>query len=264
MYEDAQTKIERIINEGYDFKFGDYIGRGFDIAKKNWGGFIGFTILFLLLTLVIGQIPKYIGQIANTLFIGPVLTVGFYIVAHKLWRNENTEFGDFFKGFDHIGQLALTALVQTFIILAAVVPFYFMVKDSGLFEWYMEYMADPFGMQGVEPPLPEAWTFLLLIPMIFLATIYSWSYKFVIFYKMQFWDAMEASRRMISPKWYIFLAFNLVIGIIASLGVLALCIGILFTIPAYMCMMYAAFEDVTQLNAEEEDGGDNIDKHLIV
>jgi uncharacterized membrane protein len=260
--ENAVAKIERIINEGYDFKFGEYISRGFSIVQKNWGGFIGFTILFLILVMVIGLIP-IIGYVANTFFITPALTVGFYLVANKLWTGQNTEFGDFFKGFDNIGQLALTALVQNLIILATLIPFVLAIKDSGLLEWYMEMLSDPIGMQGTQPPVPPSWAFILLLPTLYLAISYSWSYKFVVFNKMQFWDAMESSRKLITKKWPIFFIFYIVIALIAGLGVIVLCVGILFTLPAYMCMMYAAFEDVTQLNADTEEN-DNIDQHLIV
>ena len=261
MYEDPKAKIERIIEEGYEFKFGDYISRGIEIVKKNWGGYIGFLLLFLLVTVVISLIP-FIGTIANSLFISPALTVGFYLVANKLWRNEDTEFGDFFKGFDDIGQLALTALVQTLILIAAMVPFLFMIRDSGLMEWYMEFLNDPMGMQGTVPPVPEKWTYWLMLPAVYFGIAYSWSYKFVVFYKMQFWDAMECSRQLITKKWFVFLGFYIVVGLIASAGVIALCIGLLFTLPAVYCMIYAAFEDITQLNADSEDGNDLAD-HLV-
>ena len=262
MYENAVEKIESIISNGYDFKFGDYIGRGFDIAKKNWGGFVGFLLLTGLVSGVISLIPK-VGQIINALVLSPVLTVGFYIVANKLWKNQESEFGDFFKGFDDVGQIALTAVVQYAIILGSLIPFYFFVKDTGMVEWYFEYLADPIGMQGTEPPLPAAWTFLLTLPAIFLGVAYSWSYMFVVFFKMGYWDAMEASRKMVSQKWFVVFGFYIVVGLIAAAGIIALCIGLLFTVPAMYCMVYAAFEDVTQLNAEEEEGG-NIEKHLIV
>ena len=259
----ATEKIEQIIAEGYDFKFGDYISRGFEIVQKNWGGFIGYTILFFLLTSVISLIPL-VGFIANTFFISPALTVGFYLVAHKLWNNQNTEFGDFFKGFDHIGQLALTALVQTLIVVAVMIPFFIMIKDSGLINWYMDLLNDPIGMQGAVPPTPAGWTFILLLPVIYFGIAYSWSYLFVVFYKMQFWDAMESSRKLITKKWFLFFAFYFVIGIIAVAGMIVLCIGLLFTIPAMYCMMYAAFEDITHLNAEPEEGEADIEQHLIV
>ena len=262
MNENRLAKIEAIINEGYDFKFGDYISRGFDIVKKNWGGFIGFTILFLIITVVISFIP-IVGTIANSLFIAPALTVGFYIVAHKLWKGENTEFGDFFKGFDHIGQLALTALVQSLIVLASMIPFFFVIKDSGLIQWYIDLMSDPVGMQGSVPPTPPAWSFLLLLPTIYLAVSYSWSYMFVVFHKMQFWDAMESSRKLITKKWFMFFLFYIVVGLIGGLGIIVLCIGLLFTLPAVYCMQYAAFEDVTQLNAEGGGENDDIEQHLI-
>ena len=262
MNEDQKIKIEQIIQEGYDFKFGDYISRGFEIVQKNWGGFIGYTILFFLLTMVISVIP-FVGPIANTFFISPALTVGFYLVANKIWKGQNTEFGDFFKGFDYIGQLALTALVQTLILVALIIPFYIFNKDSGLVEWYMELLNDPVGMQGSTPPLPQAWTYWLLLPVVYFGIAYSWSYMFVVFYKMQFWDAMESSRRLFAKKWFVDLGFYVVIGIIAAAGVILLCIGLLFTVPAVYSMMYAAFEDITQLNTESDES-ENIEQHLIV
>lgn len=258
---DAQSKIERIIQDGYDFKFGDYISRGFEIAQKNYGGFIGFTILFLLITVVIGFIP-FIGQIANTFFIGPALTVGFFIVANKLWKGQQTEFGDFFKGFDHIGQLALTALVQILIVVASMIPFIFVVKDSGLIQWYMDMMGDPMGMQGSTPPMPPLWSLVLLLPTIYFSVAYGWSYMFVVFYKMPFWDAMESSRKLITKNWIIFFLFMIVVGLIAAAGMIALCVGILFTLPAAQCMIFSAFADVTGLHDEPDEEGD-LEQHLI-
>ena len=45
-------------------------------------------------------------------------------------------------------------------------------------------------------------------------------------------------------------------------GVLLLCVGILASMPAAYCMIYAAFADLTKLNAEPEEGG-GIEQHLV-
>ena len=122
MTEDPRAKIERILSEGNDFKFGDYISQGFAILQKNLGGFIGFAAIFIVLSMVIGLIP-FIGSFANSLVVTPALTAGAYLVARKLDRGEGTEFGDFFKGFDFTAQLALGALVTILFTLISLVPF---------------------------------------------------------------------------------------------------------------------------------------------
>lgn len=256
---DPKARIDEIILNGYNFNFGDYISRGFALLQKNLGGFILFSLVFIVLSSVISFIP-YLGTVANSLFISPALTVGFYIVAHKLDKVEQTEFGDFFKGFDFIGQLALTALVMGLIVLATLIPFGLSVANTGIFEWFMDAQQNPVNI-GDPPSLP-AWSYLLLIPAIYLSLAYSWSYMFVVFHNMSFWDAMESSRKLITQKWLMYFAFSIVLGLIAAAGLIIVCVGLLASVPAIYCMQYAAFADVTYLNRESS-GNDNIERHLV-
>ncbi len=257
---DPKARIESILQNGYDFKFGDYISRGFEILQKKLGGFILFTLVFLAIVVVIQLIP-FIGPIAVQFFISPALTVGFFLVAHKLQKGETVEFGDFFKGFDYIGQLALTSLIMSLIIVASLIPFFLAVAGTGIFEWYMDAMQ----MRGEIGDLPQlpAWTFLLMLPAVYLGVAYYWAYMFVVFYNMSFWDALESSRKLITKKWFLIFAFLIVVGLIAMAGMIIVCIGLLASIPATMCMVYASFEDVTQLNKESSEG-DDIERHLVV
>lgn len=262
--EDEKAKIDRIINEGSDFKFGDYISRGFEIFQKDMGSFIGFAAIMIVLTMVIGMIP-FIGPIANQLVVSPALTVGAYLVARKLDCGEANEFGNFFKGFDYVGQLALATVVMGIIISVTLIPFIIVCWQSGLVEWYMELASNPLQdpMALGAPEMPPFWSILLLLPAIYLGVAYNWTYLFIVFYKMDFWPAMEASRKLLTKHWPIYFAFMIVLGIIMAGGFILLCIGILASLPAVMCMTYAAFADVTRLNAEP-DAGDEIEQHLIV
>ncbi|MCB0517754.1 MAG: hypothetical protein H6577_05095 [Lewinellaceae bacterium] len=256
---DPKARIEAIIQEGYDFKFGEYISRGFDLLQKNLGGFILYTLVYLAIVMVVQFIP-FIGPVAVQFFISPALTVGFFLVAHKLDRGETAEFGDFFRGFDYIGQLALTSLVMTVIIIASIIPFFLAVAGSGLFEWYMDAMQMKTEI-GDLPQMP-GWAFLLLLPAIYLGIAYYWAYMFVVFHNLTFWEALESSRKLITKHWFIIFAFLLVTGLIMLAGAILLCIGILASLPAGMCMIYAAFADVTRLNAEPS-SGDDIERHLV-
>jgi hypothetical protein len=259
--EAAKLKIDRIIAEGYDFRFGDYIGKGFNLFQKEAGMFIGFTVVFFMLYFVIALVP-FIGIFADGLVVMPALIVGMYLVSHKTDIGQRAEFGDFFKGFDFTGQLAIATLVMWLIMCIAMAPLLFMYWKYGMFDWYMDFIRNPADFASNQPPRLPGWVFLLELPAIFLGLAYSWTYLFIAFYKMEFWDALEASRRLITKKWFHFFAFMLVVGMILAAGFILFCIGILVTFPAAMCMTYAAFADVTRLNEVPGEGA-GIEEHLI-
>ncbi|GIV31832.1 MAG: hypothetical protein KatS3mg030_134 [Saprospiraceae bacterium] len=262
MNESTKTRLDAIIDEGYEFRFGDYIGQGFNIAQKNVGGFVLFALVFFLIVIIVNFIPV-IGSLANQFFLGPCLTAGAYLVANQVRKGRESQFGDFFKGFNFAGQLALTAVFMTIIIMIAMLPFIFFGGGKELFQWYMELIQNPaMAEEGLSVPWePSVISFLLLLPVIYFAVAYQWAYLFVIFYGFNFWDALEYSRRMITRKWFVFFAFLIVISIIAAAGLILLCIGILFTLPAMWCMNLSAFADVTQLDAEGVET--TIEEHLL-
>ncbi len=261
MTEEPKARIERILSEPSEFKFGDYIGRGFEIFQKDMGSFIGFAVIFLILVSVIGMIP-FVGSVANQLVVSPALTVGMYLFANKLARGERPDFATFFKGFDFTVQLALAAVVIGLIIGVTLIPFGYLIYKSGWVEWYMEVGQNPGTPLPDFPDFPPVWSFLLLLPAMFLSIAYAWTYLFIAFFRLEFWDAMEASRRLLTKHWLMYFLFTFVVGLIMVAGILLLCVGILATLPAAYCMIYAAFADVTKLNEEPSEGA-GIEQHLI-
>ena len=71
---------------------------------------------------------------------------------------------------------------------------------------------------------------------------------------------MEMSRKVVSKNWFLIFLFVFVGGIIASVGMLALIIGILATYSIAPLMTYAAFADVTDLLSKDD--SDIVD-HLV-
>jgi len=55
---------------------------------------------------------------------------------------------------------------------------------------------------------------------------------------------MELSRRIISIRWWDFLGFFAILTLINLAGLLACGIGVIFTSPLTMCIIYVAFEDI--------------------
>jgi uncharacterized membrane protein len=195
-----EKDLNALIENGFEVRIGDYLNQGMEILKQNMGMFIGFTLLTILIMAILSA--TYVGTI---LVSGPI-GIGFAIVAHRIAKKRNYEFGDFFKGFEFFVPLLVASLLV------------------GIFT-----------MIGF---------FLLILPGIYLAVAYSGVSYLIVFRKMEFWDAMETSRKVISKEWFSFFGFGIVLALINLAGMLALGVGLLFTIPLTACAGYAAFADI--------------------
>ena len=249
-----KEKLESIINEGYIFHFSDYFTQGMNIFRKEMGSFIGYALMALGISFVLGLIPV-LGNIANALITYPLM-VGYALVAHKINRNEPFEFGDFFKGFDFFTPLVLQYLVLALASVALLVP-------VGL---YAYLSLDIIGFEDLildtDPSVLVIPILLMMVPMLYLYTSWRWAPYFIVFYKMPFWDAMETSRRLVGRQFWPLFAFMLLIGLLMVSGIIGFVVGIIFTIPLGMCVDYAAFADVTRL-MEVEDSDLDITEHFV-
>lgn len=247
-------RAQNALDYGYEFRFGDYISRGMDIVNRDMGSYVGFTALYLLISFV-AQIIPFIGPIANAV-ISPALQIGPKIVAHQMERNERYEFGTFFKGFDRLGDLFVTALLTGLIVLATMIPGLIVMLTAG-----------GFSLDGFEEPnFPIlALSFLLmLIPAAYFGISYSWAPMFVWFYGMSAWEGMQASKKLISHNFWGIFGFLFVVGLLSALGMIVLCVGLLYTLPVGIIAQYVAFADITGLheNDEEETPGDELIDHF--
>jgi uncharacterized membrane protein len=180
-----------------------------EYVRRGWKIFennIGGFIAYAILYLIISVMAAFI-PFAPILISGPLLA-GFYLVSYRISRGEVYEFGEFFRGFDFFVQLLLYSLISGIFIALGILA--------------------------------------LVIPGIYLAVSYSFAPMFIVFGKMEFWDAMEYSRKLITKNWWSIFGLILLIVLINLAGVLLLFVGVLFTIPLSYCILYAAFEDIVK------------------
>jgi uncharacterized membrane protein len=85
---------------------------------------------------------------------------------------------------------------------------------------------------------------LLIIPGIYLAVSWSMAVPLILFKKMEFWDAMEASRQIVGKKWWSFFGMFLLLILLNIGGLLLLGIGLFVTIPLTSCVLYAAYHRI--------------------
>jgi hypothetical protein len=281
MNEGHINRVEEKIAAGYSFSTNDYLKRAWEMYKEEAGSFIGFLFITMIIAVAASVIP-IIGVMINSLVLSPALIAGYYLVSNKIDKREPVEFSNFFDGFKFIVPLMLQTLVFSLILLVAFSPTIFVLFQSGIIEWYMDILGNPFDPPGY---LPDFGTtailvaILNLIPVVYLVVSYIFAPHFIIFYNMQFWDAMEMSRRLVTKRWFsVFSIYLLVFGIIFSvfmaiglftvllpvLGVLLLIgvgLAVFLLSPVIYILFYVAFADITGL-LEEGDEQELLD-HLI-
>ena len=209
----------------YNVKIGDYFSRGWAIFKQYAWAFILFTLVTFLIAGLLSMLPSPLGIrvgednplggsniIVNIL--SPILGVGYYFVAFQIARDRPHGFGDFFNGFKKFLPVFLTALVSSILI----------------------------GIGFV----------LLILPGIYLAVSYLFAQLFVVDKNLNFWSAMEASRKIITKKWFSFLGLVILLGLLNIVGAIIVGIGLLVTIPLSACVVAAAYEDIVGLNSVAE------------
>lgn len=198
------SQFNDLITDGYQVRIGDYFRRGWAVFLSYLGGFIGYSLLYNLIVsfLVVLSIIG-IGAIALMLIGGPLMA-GFYIVAFKKMKDQPVEFGDFFSGFKYFAPLFLFFLV------------------GGIFI--------------------SLGTLLLIIPGIYLAVGYIFAVPLIVNRKMEFWDAMETSRKVVTKKWFSVFGFLLLLALLTylSIGIIGAAIGIIIAILSVLTSILGA------------------------
>ncbi|MEY3296833.1 MAG: hypothetical protein RLZZ597_93 [Cyanobacteriota bacterium] len=214
-----------LLDRDYEVNIGAYFSRGWAIFKEFAWGYILFTVVMGIIMAALSQLPSPLGLRTgdggmgggNLIFniLSPVLGAGFYFVSFQIARNRPKNFSDFFNGFKKFLPLFLTSLVSGILIFI--------------------------GMM------------LLIIPGIYLAISYMFAQPLVIDKSMNFWSAMETSRKLIGKRWFSFLGLGILMGLLVLAGFLLLGIGAFVTIPLSTCVLAAAYEDIVGLNSVAED-----------
>jgi len=202
---DPKTYAADLVARAAPLDIFDCIGRGWDLLKSNFGIIVGATLVLLIVMCVANAIP-ILGYL-SALLLGGVFNGGLYNFYLKKIRGQPAELGDVFSGFTlAFGPLVLTGLVVTLMVTAGLI--------------------------------------CLILPGIYLAVSYSFAYMLVIDRKMEFWAAMEVSRRVITAQWWRMFGLLILGGIIALLGLLGFIIGVFITVPIFVGALVYAYEDL--------------------
>jgi hypothetical protein len=145
-----------------------------------------------------------VNSVASIVTQGP-LQVGMHLYCTKRLFQKRYDIGDLFKGFDFF----LPAFVAALII--------------GVFIF--------------------AGTLLCIIPGLVVASMYKFTYLFIMDKRMDFWPAMEASHSVVKNDYFGFTIFLLAMAGINILGFLCCIVGLLVTIPVSIAAITIAYSE---------------------
>jgi uncharacterized membrane protein len=146
----------------------------------------------------------------SALLLGGPVTASYFHMAHLLSHGRRIELSDYFKGFDKFGELLKLNLLI------------FVVVFLGLL--------------------------LLVVPGIYFAVSYTFAHFFVWFFDTEPKVAIRLSRSTVSGNLAQIFLLCLVLAGINFLGILALGVGILVSMPLSFCVAYAAFDDIVGIS----------------
>jgi serine/threonine protein kinase len=86
--------------------------------------------------------------------------------------------------------------------------------------------------------------FCLILPGIYLWVAWSFALVLIIDRRLEFWPALELSRRVIGKHWWAFFGFTILSVLIKFLGICALFFGIFVAGPIVLAAWLYAYEDI--------------------
>jgi len=136
---------------------------------------------------------------------GP-LTAGFFIYCMKHTLRRRAEFADLFAGFNFfIPSLVASLVIGVFVFIG---------------------------------------TLLCIIPGIVAAAAYKFTYLFIVDKRMDFWQAMEASRAVVRNDYFGFTMFLVAMFFLNVLGFVCCIVGLLVTIPVSIAAITVAYQEI--------------------
>jgi len=238
-----------------NFDLGGYIGKGFDLFKKNPGTFIVFTLVYFIIIIVMGIIPV-LGPIANVI-LGPSIAAGFLILANKADKGEQISLADGFEGIKtKLAPFAIFGLISiaTFGLLALV------AGGSAIFQLITQgNSGDPMALTNyfIERGFLMFGILGLVSVVVYLGFVYA--PMFIYFENMSPLDAIKSSFALALKNPVMLILFLIVGGLLTGLSMLLLFVGILAGIPIFYNAIYAAWKDQSGYQNNEEERGEIID-----
>ncbi|MDR0704048.1 MAG: zinc ribbon domain-containing protein [Planctomycetaceae bacterium] len=246
---DVKAFVEETLRNGKSLSISSCLARSWSLVCSDYWTFFGVTFVATLCL----SIP-----ILSFIILGGMS----YYYLGKI-RRQHRELADIFVGFRRQTlQLILVGIVQSailvglYLIFAGIVGFMsilsigFLTPRQPAIHLHFNHLELPpqvpnvngmvFGVLGMH----LSFVLLLYLIIIGLALLWFFSYHLTMDRNLQFWDAMEISRRVISKHFFSVLGLTLTMLILSMAGMCFCYIGIFFVAPFLWAAWSYAYEDL--------------------
>ena len=204
--ESSETSLDNYIARSRTLDIGSCVARSWELLKEHFWLLVGASALVFAISLAIEFIP-FVGQVASRV-LSLALWGGLDWLFLKLIRGEPADISDVFAGFRvSFLQLVLGGIVTSTLILVGLL--------------------------------------LCILPGIYLAVAWlGFSPLLIMDKRLDFWPALELSRRVVTQNWWTIFALFLLTLLIVIAGVLAFGVGLFVALPLATGAMVYAYEDI--------------------
>ncbi len=201
----------------------DYITEGYQRISERLWFWIALTLVYILLTTAFSIIAskfKYAGNLISYLF-DAFVGVGFIYAFLKGYGDEHVEISDLFSGASYYVNYIIANILYALLVMVGII--------------------------------------LFIVPGIIWAVKYQFYKYYIIDDKCSAIEALQRSASLTEGyRWDIF-CFDILVGLINFVGVLALVVGILFSIPMTAMAEVALYKGLRQMH----DGVPSADSNAI-
>jgi hypothetical protein len=202
---EASAIAGEILSRPVDLRIESCFSRGWQLLQANFGLLVGAAAIVVLLEVAIAAVPIAGGP--ALLILGGVLNGGLAWMFLGVKRGLPMNLGDCFAGF----RIAFVPLML-----------------GGL----------------VSSLLTSVGIALCILPGIYLAVSWVFTLLLVADKRLDFWPAMELSRKVVGRIWWPMFGFSILSGLLCFAGILACVVGLFVAVPLVLAAFVYAYDDI--------------------
>jgi len=192
------------VGPDYRIGIGECISRGWKLVMQNFWLLVGAS--FLAGVIITGAFIPYLGFLISIVVAGPMIGGVFLLYLRKI-RGEPVIFGDMFAGFGpSFGSLFAAHVVSMILVLLGLI--------------------------------------LFILPGIYLLVSWTFALPLIIDRKMDFWEAMELSRKMVTKHWWKMFGLVIVLMLLGLAGLVVFFVGVFVAAAVGQAALAHAYEDI--------------------
>jgi uncharacterized membrane protein len=242
------NKLLQIADQKRDFNAIAAFDKGFRETISDFTNYVGFTVLSLAIQIGVGFLP--IINVIIALISGLPLQLAHAHFVNKKLKGEKLVFNSFFDTFQKVVPLLVYNIVLVASSLALLFPLILIAAIFGI-EVGSEQTLEDLNLSTTQLAAFGISTILFFLLFIYLAVSIILAPYFVYFYNIPAFDALKLSFKFTHKRWFKFLGFYLLSGLVVLAGFMCFMVGIAVAIPVVRIAYYYLFEQVTGLRDEE-------------